>query len=54
MIHFLVSKKIEMKKDINWYFDKKKYADCKKVVLKFDKWNYYNTNTILTDLKAFT
>ncbi len=44
--------KIEMKKDINWYFDKKKYADCKKVVLKFDKWNYYNTNTIPDRFKS--
>tara|TARA_Y100001936_G_C15489166_1_gene367457 strand:- start:28 stop:444 length:417 start_codon:yes stop_codon:yes gene_type:complete len=44
--------KIEMKKNIDWNFEKEKYENCKIVILKFDKWNYYNTNTIPDRFKS--
>lgn len=38
--------KLQMKKNIKWNFENNKYLDCKKVILKFNKWDYYNNQTI--------
>ena len=44
--------KVEMKKDILWKFNIKKYSDCKEIVLNFKKHNYYNTETISYRFKS--
>jgi hypothetical protein len=44
--------KVNMKKNINWKFDKSKYSDCKKIILNFIKWNYYDPGTISNRFKS--
>ena len=44
--------KLEMKKEIEWKFDKKEYLNCKQIVLNFKKWNYYNPETISERFKS--
>lgn len=44
--------KVEMKKDILWKFNIKKYSDCKEIVLNFKKHDYYNTETISDRFKS--
>ena len=44
--------KIEMKKDIKWNYNKNKYLACKKIILNFNKWDYYNPNSIPDRFKS--
>jgi hypothetical protein len=44
--------KEKMKKEIIWKYNKSKYDNCKKVILKFNKWNYYDPTTIADRFKS--
>ena len=44
--------KEKMKKEIIWKYNKSKYDNCKKVILKFNKWNYYDPTTIVDRFKS--
>ena len=44
--------KVEMKKNILWDFKIDEYKNCEKVILDFQKWNYYNPKTIPDRFKS--
>ena len=44
--------KVEMKKNILWDFKIDKYKNWQKVILNFQKWNYYDPKTIPDRFKS--
>jgi hypothetical protein len=43
--------KIQLKKEINWSFDKNNFKNCSSVILNFKKWDYFDPNTISDHFK---
>ncbi len=41
-----------MKKNILWKFDREKFNECNKIILSFNKWDYYNSNSIPDRFKS--
>jgi hypothetical protein len=42
----------KMKTENNWFFDYTKYNNCKNIKLNFDKFDYYNPDTIEGHFKS--
>jgi hypothetical protein len=41
-----------MKIENNWFFDYPKYKNCKNIILNFEKFDYYNPETITGHFKS--